>query len=175
MTMLSSPLLLPQGIVRSKQLDAERFAASVLHRELRRRQATLREHDFEDALSFLLAQLWRLSERFDSSRGLDFDGYAGKWLPPSFTDWYRARFVDKRYEYGDPERRDAIAFAGSLDGIGMGIVVPIHSGSDEADSDEARGRLERERDRFRARDIATIRSGLTRQGEARTQSEGVAA
>jgi hypothetical protein len=154
-------------------VDAEKFSASVLHRQLRRRGATLRPDQLEEALAHLVGELWRLSERFDPARGLDFDGYAGKWLPRALDDWYRARFVDRRYTYGNAERRDAIAFAESLDEVVGFEDRPLCRGdSIAADPEQDQLAAALERGSFNSSiDWTTVGRGLYANGDSERASD----
>jgi len=72
--------------------DVERFCDRLLADYLRRRGAHLREHDREDAVSYLVATCWELSQTYDRSRNTSFSKHAYTILVKRVTDFYRQRF-----------------------------------------------------------------------------------
>jgi hypothetical protein len=116
--MLRGTLWLPEGLPRASQCNAEAISAAALHKYLRRHQASLREHDFEEALAYLVERLWYESHSYwKPSFGLSFPTWATRHLPGHIVDWYRQRFYDARYpghdaRYGTDIRRE-LAFPAS--------------------------------------------------------------
>lgn len=78
--------------------DTEALCRDLLDRVLRNWGAHLRSEQYEDALTYLIALAWRLSERYDPARSsLAFSTFASKILERRVVDWYRSRFGDSRY------------------------------------------------------------------------------
>jgi hypothetical protein len=120
-------------------------------------------------------EAWRIAQRLDSRRNDDFGGWLQAGLHKRTVDWYRQNFYDARH--GDPEARAAVRFAFSLDapaGDGdagtLGELVAVSDGLDAADRDAVVGRLRRERDRERARDLRQLRGGVYAAGSAGTRA-----
>jgi len=118
--MLSSVFWLPEDQPRSRQVDAEKFAAAALHKHLRRSRSTLQEHQFEEALAYLIEQLWEASRNWDPAYGISFSTWATRYKLNGFiVEWYRRTFYDARDQSTDPSRssvaaRRELAFASSL-------------------------------------------------------------
>lgn len=118
--MLSGILWLPEDQPRSRQYDAEKLAAAALHKHLRRRRATLREHLFEEAHAYLIERLWEASHEWDPQYGLAFSTWATRHkLPYWIIEWYRRTFYDARDQSTDPSRssvdaRRELAFPSSI-------------------------------------------------------------
>jgi hypothetical protein len=98
--------------------DAEKFCARILDDQLRAFGIRLRRHDEEDVLSYLIAEAWRLSVRYDPTVGQHFSTYARRQLRLRFVDHLRAqlgRTVQWRSNRGRIEtpRRELL----SLDGF----------------------------------------------------------
>lgn len=93
--------------------DCEAFCNAFLDKATRHKP--LRWADREEALDFLITELWRISRTYDPARTTSFERYARGRLPNLLIEFYRNRWVDQRYAYGDPQRRDAIAFPHALD------------------------------------------------------------
>lgn len=77
--------------------DVEGIAGRVLGERLREWRASLPPHLREDALAFLIATAWELSERYEAERGISFSAYCYRGLRLRLVDWYRATFGDSRY------------------------------------------------------------------------------
>lgn len=85
--------------------DVEALCRTVLHDHLATGKRTanggttgpssLSDHDFEDALAYLVTIAWKASERFDG-RGR-FSGYLVQLLHRRIVDWKRERFGSTRY------------------------------------------------------------------------------
>lgn len=146
----------------------ETFCSHFLEQATRSRR--LERSDHEDALAWLISETWRISAGYDPARGWSFSKYAYRRQGHFLVQWYRDRWVDQRYSFGNAERRDAIAFALSLD-LGDDGMVTVHDGSSEADGLEDGRGLVVERDRERAGDVRAIREGLLAQGAAGTEEE----
>jgi RNA polymerase sigma factor (sigma-70 family) len=86
--------LLPAKLALHDVRDVEALCAGIL----RRNGATWSEADREDALSYLIAEAWELSERYDTKHGISFSNYLTRRLPGRLVDWYRKRFGDSRYQ-----------------------------------------------------------------------------
>lgn len=121
--MLSSVFWLPEDQPRSRQCDAEKLAAAALHKHLRRSRSTLREHQFEEALAYLIEQLWEASRNWDPAYGISFSTWATRYKLNGFiVEWYRRTFYDARDQSTDPSRssvavRRELAFAGSIHAV----------------------------------------------------------
>jgi RNA polymerase sigma factor (sigma-70 family) len=78
--------------------NAELLCRKVLEDWLRSKGAWLNEHEYDDALSYLLAEAWKLSRRFDPAKGTrSFSTFAFRILWKRVPSWYRQRFGDTRY------------------------------------------------------------------------------
>ncbi len=77
--------------------DVEGLAGRVLGERLREWRAPLWPHHREDALAFLIATAWELSEQYDAERGITFSHFCYQRLRLRLVDWYRATFGDSRY------------------------------------------------------------------------------
>ena len=97
--------------------DVEAFAGQILDEFLRKTQGHLRPHDREDAVSYVVATVWELSNRWDRERGISFSTYSHRIAKLRIVDWYRKRFSDQRF--GGDTRRN-IDFAVSLDAAADG-------------------------------------------------------
>lgn len=72
--------------------DVEQECRIALDQALRRHNARLTPDDYDDALSFLLGEVWQLSERYDPARGASFSTYLGDVLPMRVVTYWRRRF-----------------------------------------------------------------------------------
>jgi len=85
---------LPLGDVDS----AESLARKVLDDRLRASGAYLNPTEYDDALSYLVAEAWALYQRYDPSKGTQtFSTFAYRILWRRVASWYRQRFGDTRY------------------------------------------------------------------------------
>ncbi len=82
--------------------DVEALCRRALGRYLEARGAYMNPAMYDDALSFLVALCWELSERYDPSKGLSFSTYATRIMMLRVTDWYRDHFGDSRYSGSRP-------------------------------------------------------------------------
>ena len=78
--------------------NAESLCRRVLDDWLRTKSAFLNPTEHEDALSYLVAEAWLLSTRYDPERGTQtFSTFAYRILWKRVPSWYRQRFGDTRY------------------------------------------------------------------------------
>jgi RNA polymerase sigma factor (sigma-70 family) len=78
--------------------NVESLARRVLDDRLRASNAYLNPTEYEDALSYLVAEAWVLSTRHDPEKGTaSFSTYAYRILWRRVASWYRQRFGDTRY------------------------------------------------------------------------------
>lgn len=125
--------------------NVEALANQVLDRRLSAWNAALGPHHREDAIAYLVATCWELSEKYDPSRGLSFSTYAYRMLSLRVADWYRATF-------GDNRRRKRQVQLVSLDGIKYNEPSATEDGYAAV------------LDRLAARDRAAIISELSEEG-----------
>jgi RNA polymerase sigma factor (sigma-70 family) len=77
--------------------SAELFCRQVLEDRLRRMGAFLNPTEYEDCLSYLVADAWALWQRYDPAKGSRFSTFAYRILSRRVASWYRQRFQDGRY------------------------------------------------------------------------------
>jgi RNA polymerase sigma factor (sigma-70 family) len=78
--------------------NVESLARRVLDDRLRASSAFLNPVEYEDALSYMVAEAWVLSTRYDPAKGTQsFSTYAYRILWRRVASWYRQRFGDTRY------------------------------------------------------------------------------
>jgi hypothetical protein len=78
--------------------DVEAFCSRVLDERLHRFGAVLRPDMYDDALAYLLAETWKLSEKWDPAKGIpSFSTFAYRRLRFAVVNWFRATFGDSRY------------------------------------------------------------------------------
>ncbi len=166
-----TPLWLPEGQPRAQQVDAEPLCQRALAAWQRRTGANLGWQDAEDALQHLRTAAWRSSLTYDPCRG-SLANYLNSVLHWRTTEWLRQDEGRTRWQWGNGvvyEREKPLA-ALSLDApVGddtdprtLGDMVAVRDGGDAADSPaDALERADRERGRFRARDIRVLREGLS--------------
>jgi hypothetical protein len=149
--------------------DAERFVSKVLDDSLRKRGAYLRSHEREDALSFLLATLWELSERWDPERAPSFATYAYRTLRLRVVDFYRQEYGRTRWQWSDTlyERERPAVFSIERE-TGTGGRDPRHHTSGNTDritGELARAYAARSSDPAddRAPDLSRLLAGGDRQ------------
>lgn len=176
--MLNGALMVPESLPAEQRIDAEKHARSVMHKTLLGMRADLRQHQREDLLAYLIGCLWEIAKTYDPARDRNpnFKSYSAAILPNRVVQWFRDEFVDERYEYGDIEQRDAVAFPASLDApvgarsddgdLRLADVVGLHESDDATNGHEDMERLVAERDRFRARDLEVLRRGLSEKSAA---------
>jgi hypothetical protein len=161
------------GTLRIHSIDVESFCGSWL----RQRGVRLQPHFTSDLLAYLVSESWRISHDFNPDRCSSFSKWLWSYQERFYIQFLRDTFVDRRYGDDRAEVRDGIAFPASLDapvagaddgdGPGrLGDVVAIRDGGGEADSEQVLARLERDRDRCRARDLAVLRQGLSERSAA---------
>jgi Sigma-70 region 2 len=122
--------------------DAEKLASKVLGDALQARGAFLRPHEREDALSFLLATLWELSERWDAGRGGSFATHAYRTLRLRVVDFYRQEYGRTRWQWSDTlyERERPVSYSLERE-TGTGGQDPRHGTASQGDI--VRGELAR--------------------------------
>lgn len=78
--------------------NAEALGRRVLDDRLRYSSAHLNPTEYEDALSYVIAEAWVLWRGFDPDRSTQsFSTYAYRILWNRVSSWYRQRFGDTRY------------------------------------------------------------------------------
>ncbi|MDQ2983520.1 MAG: sigma-70 family RNA polymerase sigma factor [Actinomycetota bacterium] len=86
--------------------DAERLARSVIGKYERqgaargeRGRCYIREADRDDAVAFLVAEVWRAAKRFDAARfgGRPFSAFAVQVAHRRLIDWLRLTYGSSRY------------------------------------------------------------------------------
>ncbi len=116
--------------------NAETFARMILNKTLPKlgeHGAYLNPTEYEDALSYLVGVAWRLSQRYDPTRGYSFSTFAHLVLPKRVKSWYRQRFHDLRYAGRRnvtftplPDRDDALGEADALlDALSSIDIAPL--------------------------------------------------
>lgn len=106
--------------------DTEALCRDLLDRVLRNWGAYLRAEQYEDALTFLIALAWRLSERYDPTKSnLAFSTFCSRILERRVVDWYRSRFGDARYG----TRPDVLSLEGLAASSGRSIADVIGTSS----------------------------------------------
>ena len=112
--------------------DTEALCRDILDRVLRNWGAHLRSEQYEDALTYLIALAWRLSQRYDPTKSsLAFSTFCSKILERRVVDWYRSRFGDTRYS-ARPELLSLEALASST-GRSVADVVGTSSHAEQED------------------------------------------
>ena len=78
--------------------DVEALCARVLDERLQRFGAVLKTDVREDAMSYLLAEAWKLSLKWDPAKGIpSFSTFVYRRLRFAVVNWYRLTFGDSRY------------------------------------------------------------------------------
>lgn len=92
-------LTLLGGVLPLLDVDSvESLARKVLDDRLRSSGAYLNPAEYDDALSYVIAEAWVLSKRYDVAKGTQsFSTYAYRILWRRVPSWYRQRFGDTRY------------------------------------------------------------------------------
>ena len=86
------------GELRAHGVNLEGLCRRVLDDALNSSGAYLVAHEYEDALSYLVAVAWVLSERYDAAKGNNsFTTYCYRLCRRRVSDWYRQRWADARY------------------------------------------------------------------------------
>jgi DNA-directed RNA polymerase specialized sigma24 family protein len=136
---------------------------------MRRTETTLNHTDHEDALAYLIAVAWQVSLRYDPNRGVRFDSYLYSILSHRCTDWLREDEGRTKWQFSghvyEREIQQALSLDAPRDADGdprlLGELVAIRESGPETDSATGRlGRLNRQRDSNRARDLRALRQGL---------------
>ena len=71
--------------------DVEIFCHNRINNYTKSRNMRLRTEDYEDLMSFAMAQVWELFDTKWNKRG-SFSGYVSYILPKRITDYYRAKW-----------------------------------------------------------------------------------
>lgn len=105
--------------------DAERLARNALEHTLRNRGIRLRPHELEDALSYLVAEAWKMSLTFEPARG-NFTQYANRRLRLRVVDWHRDYYGRTKWAWADRvyerPKRDTVSL--DADGGDLGQSLP---------------------------------------------------
>jgi Sigma-70 region 2 len=87
-----------RGVLALGEIEsAEAFCRQVLDDRLHQSGAFLNATEYEDALSFLIAEAWQLHGRYDPEKGSRFSTFAYRVLSRRVASWYRQRFTDTHY------------------------------------------------------------------------------
>ncbi|MBA2360806.1 MAG: hypothetical protein H0V79_07755 [Actinobacteria bacterium] len=149
--LLSSPFLL-HGV------DVEALAWRVIAAD---RRLDLRHHQREELAGYLIAEIWRLSLRFEPGRG-SFAGFAHSTARLRVTDWLRAEFgrtIWKFSEHSYERERPGVV---SLDSMAtderdrVDRTLTAREGDPAGDRDPDLRGLEADRDRTRALDYGLL-------------------
>lgn len=139
--------------------DAEAFASAVIDRS----NLSLRWHEREDLLAYLLATAWELSLAFDPGRGASFSAFAGAALRRHVVDWQRKRFGRTVWKFRDRVHERPRTVVVSLDEPGLVESLAARRGDPQTDRSPDLGRLLAGGGRERARDLATLGLGAARR------------
>ena len=129
--------------------DAERVVRSIV----RRSGFRLSYHDRQDLEQRLLEQMWELSLRYDPSRGIGFGAWATTTLRKRIVDHQRSQFRTVWKFRGNTYTRERPTF---LDLDRLADTLAAVDGDPSTDWHAALGRLRRDRDRCRARDLEVL-------------------
>src|SRR5262245_22704083 len=67
--------------------DVEAYCVYLINRQ---RRGGYAGHDYEDLLAYLIGEVWRLSLRYDKSRGSSFRNFVARYQP--VNNWERKHF-----------------------------------------------------------------------------------
>jgi hypothetical protein len=147
--------------------DVEALCSRALDDSLRSSSSFLRPHEREDALAFLVSEIWRLSLRFEPARGGSFERLAYRTARSRYVDWLRQRYGRTRWQFSDQvyERERAEPVELDLDGAGrdrLDDALGGWAGDNAADRAALVDGLLAGRDRQFARDADTLRAAARR-------------
>jgi DNA-directed RNA polymerase specialized sigma24 family protein len=121
--------------------DTEKLAARALADQLRSMGASLREHERDDALAYLIATLWEASLKYDRTRCSSFGRYAYQLSRRRTVDFIRQR-GRTRWQFKDRVHERPATELVSLDDPGRSELDGALAGSSW---DSEAGRLDLQR------------------------------
>lgn len=158
--------------------DVEKFCAHIATLFCNRTRTRLSAADMEDLVAYLVAETWRLSEKFrPTTPAARFRSYAHGQLCYRCTDWMRShrgrsrwQWADHSYERIRPQLVSLDAPIGD-DGSGgtLGDTLPSRAGDGSPDRDEAPLWLHDLGDSTRAADTALLRAEFRRRARGRAR------
>jgi hypothetical protein len=133
--------------------DTERLVNHVIVRS----GLALRPHQHDELATFLIAECWKLSLRFERGRGstTTFAGWAATNLRLRVVDWLRHEFGSSRLVHQRPE----FLSLDDPDRDHLGSALGARDGDPAASCDPDLERLDAARNRERARDYETLGLG----------------
>jgi len=79
--------------------DVEELCVKILARYCTKTRTRLRPEDFDDGVAYLIGEAWRLSEKFDASRGARFSSVAYSQLTFRCVDYQRKLLRRTRWKW----------------------------------------------------------------------------
>lgn len=157
--------------------DVEGFCSRVAHLFCNRTRTRLDAADFEDLVSFLIAECWRLSERYTPTTSrARFKSYAYGPLTYRCTDWTRKHLGRSKWQWSNGKvyerERPQVASLDRPIGDGadtLGSSLANGAGDGPADRDTSLSWFHGAGDRQRAADTALLRADCRRRARARAE------
>ena len=121
-------------------VDVEKLSRKVLENHLRKTQSTLTEHDYDDALAYLVATTWELSQRYNPDKGPAFSTYAWRLLSLRIVDWRREHHGRNKWTFSTHTHTRQLTQPLSLDhhhaadGTTLGDTLTATTGDPATDS-----------------------------------------
>jgi hypothetical protein len=153
------------GTLELHGVDVEHVASKELRRTLHKLGGFLDEHEREDALAYVISEVWRASLDFDPARG-SFDARANFVASRRLADWFRKRHGRSRWVWSshtyERERPALVSLelpvgnSPSGERVRLGDTLGEVGGDPAADRSPDVSRLLGGRDRQRARDLETL-------------------
>jgi hypothetical protein len=154
--------------------DVEALCSRAARNWATKTEARLSTDDFESLISFLIAAVWRMSERYDPGRSSSFKAIVHGRLGNRCVDWIRThrgrtrwQFAEHTYEREIPR---AVSLDQSFDGDPLGASLGAVDGDPETGplADPCGGLLD-DRDLEKDWDLAVCRALARRLLHERTQ------
>lgn len=167
-------MTLLNGRLERHGVDVEKLAHRAVSAYLTARRAHLQPADRDDLVTYVVAELWRISVKFDPDRSaVSFSTHAYRLAGARCVDWYRLRFGRTRWQFGDgtvharerpvPLSLDRVA----ADGHRLVDSLADRAGDGEEDRSTVIAGLEDRGDGSRDRDHALLRAAATRGARGR--------